>query len=157
MYSKKHDMNRHKKYKYSNREGSIQGLFSTWNKCWHTILYNNQICNDCIFAYQEPVYEFKNSFNSGIKKCWKDEIMKFFKERMYVYHDYIQSAIKYMPTLFICINGLIILTAFMDVFFIRIQICIPAFNVWIKGYKPDRNAYYRYKLCTYLCFDGIHE
>ena len=141
-------MKRKRINKILNRKGNNQGLFPSWNKYEYTFLYSRLICNSCLSAYQESVYEYQKSFIFGIKKCWKDEIMKFFRERMYINRYFIQLATKYMSDLDVFMNGLSILTAFKDVFPVRMNICIPAFRAWIKRCKSLRNKY----LDT-----GIHE
>ena len=141
MYSKKWYMNRHKKYKSSNREGNTLGMFPSENEYGYTRLYNNPICNDCLPAYQKPVYEYQKEFILRIKKSRKEEIMKFFRERMYVNHACIQSEIGYMQASVRCMNGFSILTAFMEVFPVGINVCIPEFQKWIKRCKHIRDTY----------------
>ena len=134
-------MNRNRKYKFLNREGNNHGMFPFRNEYGYTFLYNNPICNECLSIFQEPVYEYQKSLILGIMKSRKEEIMDFFRDRMYVNHACIQSAIGYMQASVRCMNGLSILTAFMEVLPVAINICIPAFQTWTKRYKHIRNTY----------------
>jgi hypothetical protein len=134
-------MNRKRTYRFLNRKGNKQGMFPSGKECGYTYLYNSLICNGCLSAYQKSVYIYQKELTLGIKKSRKEEITKFFRKRMYVNRHFIPLAIKYMPDLDVCMSVLSILTVFMEVFPVRMYICIPAFLAWIKGCKPGQDTY----------------
>ena len=134
-------MNRKRIDKFLNRKGNNQGMFPSAKKCRYIYLYNKPICSDYLHAFQKPIHEYRKSFIQETKKSRKEEIKKLVSGRMYVNHVYIQSANGRMPSSFICMCGLSILKAYRVVYQIKKYVCIPAFRVWIKICKPERNTY----------------